>query len=273
MSLNNFEVIDMHAHVYPDKIARKAAAGTDTFYGTTAAHDGTVLQFVSAMKEAGIDRAVIHSVATTYKQVESVNRFIAETAAQDPAHLTGLGTLHMDSPDLRKDVEEIVAAGLHGVKLHPDIQGFQVDSKWSEEVYSLMEEFDLPILLHTGDRRYDNSNPDRMRPMVEKYQNVTFIGAHFGGWSMWEEASRLLAGLPNFYVDCSSSFPYVSPEGAEKMIRLYGADHVMFGTDYPMWSPKDVLNTFMKLNLSDAEKRMILSENAKQIFRIGEIQL
>ena len=60
--------------------------------------------------------------------------------------------------------------------------------------------------MHTGDSRYDNSNPNRLLPVMEIYSDLTVIGAHFGGYSIWEEASKKLCSLPNLYVDTCSSF-------------------------------------------------------------------
>jgi predicted TIM-barrel fold metal-dependent hydrolase len=126
------------------------------------------------------------------------------------------------------------------------------------------------MLIHTGDSRYDNSNPNRMMPILEKYPKLTVIGAHFGGWSVWDDASRQLCDFSNLYVDCSSTFPFANQDLSlgEMLIHRYGADRVMFGSDFPMWSPKDELETFMKLRLTDEERRMILSENAKRVYKI-----
>ena len=52
------------------------------------------------------------------------------------------------------------------------------------------------------------------------------------------------------------------------LIRRWGAEKVLFGTDYPMWSQADDLAVFFEMGLTDAENRMILSENAKRVFRI-----
>ena len=264
---NQMEVIDAHCHIYPEKIVTRAVAGTDHFYGTVAACVGTAADLLAEHDEAGVDRAIVQSVATTPKQVASINRFIAETVAESASRLIGLGTLHQDSEDQEADVKHIVELGLHGVKLHPDIQNFKVDEPRAERIYELCAEYDLPLLLHTGDKRYDNSNPDRLLPMIRKYRNVTFIGAHFGGWSIWEDAWKELAGEPNLWVDCSSSFYMISVETAGEIIRHYGADRVLFGTDFPMWKPKTELDTFMKIDLTDDERRAILAENAKRVFR------
>ena len=266
---NGFFVIDSHCHIYPEKIASKAVAGTDKFYDTTAACLGTPADLLTVNAQAGVDHSIVQSVATTPKQVQSINEFIADTVAHANSRLTGRGTLHPNSENLREDVEHLIALGLKGVKLHPDIQNFKVDDYRCLKIYELCEEFGLPILMHTGDKRYDNSNPNRLLPILEIYDHLTIIGAHFGGWSIWEEASHVLCDIPNLYVDCSSSMPWISDEKTVEIIRRYGADRVLFGTDYPMWSPVKELDRFMTLPLSNDEKRMILSENVKKVYELN----
>ena len=265
---NGFQIIDTHCHIYPEKIAAKAVAGTDTFYGTVAKGDGTAGSLLKINKDCGIDHSIVQSVATTPKQVNSINNFIAETVASASGRLTGLGTLHPDSEDQRADVRHLIDIGLKGVKLHPDIQRFKIDDYRCLKIYELCEEFGLPILMHTGDKRYDFSNTNRLIPILETYTNLTIIGAHMGGWSLWDEASLELAGIPNLYVDCSSTMYWVPLDKTAEIIRRYGADKVMFGTDYPMWHPKDEVEMFFELGLSDDEMRLILSENAKKLYNL-----
>ena len=265
---NKFFVIDAHCHIYPDKIAKKAAGATDEFYHVHGFGDGTVGMLKEEGEKAGIDQFIVQSVATTPKQVSSINNFIAETAKNSNGKLFGLGTLHPESEDLERDVEEIISLGLHGVKLHPDIQGFKIDDWRCLKIYELCEKAKLPILMHTGDSRYDNSNPNRLLPVLEIYSDLTIIGAHFGGWSIWEEASQRLSGHKNLYVDCSSTFAWLQNEQVKPIIERYGTDRVLFGTDYPMWSPQVELDRFMELGLSDEEKTQILSQNARKVFGI-----
>ncbi len=62
----------------------------------------------------------------------------------------------------------------------------------------------------------------------------------------------------------------MTPEHAAELIRRIGADRVMWGTDYPMWSAKDELERFAKVPLTDEERGLILSGNALRL--IGEIK-
>ena len=261
------KIIDAHCHIYPDKIAEKAAAATGRFYDIEMDLDGKVSTLLREGAAAGIDHFIVQSVATTPAQVGSINRFIAGEVAASGGIMTGLGTLHPESDDIEKDVEELLALGLRGVKLHPDIQGFKLDDYRCLKIYELCEGR-LPLLLHTGDHRYDFSNPNRLKPILDTYTDLVVIGAHFGGWSMWERAAQQLRGYKNLYVDCSSSLYAISPETGRRLVRSYGADRVLFGTDYPMWSPSDELDRFYAMGLSAEENEKILCSNAAALFSI-----
>ena len=263
---NGFHIIDSHCHIYPEKIAERAIAGTDSFYGVVSTEHGTGRELIEKSEQYGIDRFVVQSVATTAKQVKSINEFIAGEVERSCGRFIGLGTLYPDSPDLQSDYMHLKELGLHGVKLHPDIQDFRLDDPRCHKIYELCEADDTPILIHTGDSRYDNSNPNRLCPILEHYRGLRIIGAHLGGYSIWDEATEKLVGYDNLYVDCSSSFAFISMEKAREIILAYGADRVLFGTDYPMWPPSRELDTLFSMGFSDEDMEKILSLNSMRVF-------
>ena len=266
--MKKYRIIDAHCHIYPDKIAEKAAAGTGTFYDIPPSMDGKIDTLLEHGERAGIERFIVQSVATTPKQVSSINKFIAEAVANGNGKFIGLGTIHPDSDDIGADIDEIFELGLKGIKVHPDIQRFAIDDPRMDIVYERCQGR-IPILVHTGDYRYDFSNPNRVIPVLEKYPDLTFIGAHFGGWSIWEEATERLSGYKNFLVDCSSSLYAMTPEKARELIFAYGVDRVLFGTDYPLWTPEEEIERFMRIELSDEERQDILYNNAIKTFLKG----
>lgn len=264
--IGNFEVIDAHCHIYPEKIAARACEGTDRFYGTHAACNGTTAGLKEILADGRIDRFLIHSVATTPKQVRSINTFISEEVSAHPDIFFGFGTMHPDSEDPAGDFEHLLEMGLKGVKLHPDIQAFKLDDYRCLKIFELCERAGVPALIHTGDYRYDFSNPNRLLPILDIYENLTVIGAHLAGWSLWEEAFETLSHKKNLYVDCSSTFPFYPKEKARELICRWGFDRVLFGSDYPMWNPITELETFLSLDLGEEANRKILGENAKKMF-------
>lgn len=265
---NKFTVIDSHCHIYPEKIAKPAVESTGRFYDMTALGDGTVKSLLDLGAKTGIDRFVVQSVATTPHQVKSINEFIANEVSLYPDKLIGLGTLHPESDDLKGDLNHIIELGLHGVKLHPDIQKFAIDNPLCLKIYNLCENANMLILMHTGDYRYDYSNPNRLLPILNQFENLTIIGAHLGGWSVWDEACEKLSSYKNFYVDSSSSLYELPPDRATEIIRCYGVDKVLFGSDYPVFSPDIELERFMALDLTDEERKKILSENTIKMYNL-----
>ncbi len=265
-------IVDCHCHIYPEKVAAKAVAGIGAFYDIEMHGDGTKATLQREAAAAGITHSMIFSVATKPAQVKSINEFIAAEVSQSGGTMTGLGTMHPLSEDMAGDIRHLLELGLRGVKLHPDVQGFRIDDERCQTIYALCEEAGIPVLLHTGDRRYDMSNPNRLRPMVEKFPNLIFIGAHLGGYSVWDEAVEQLVGFDNLFFDCSSTFAFMPAERAAALIRKLGADHVIFGTDYPMWVPKTEVDTFFSLGLSEEENERILWKNAKKLFRLESVE-
>ncbi len=265
----NFPIIDCHCHIYPDKIADKAVESIRSFYDIDMGYDGRYSTLIENGSKNGVKHFIIFSVATTPKQVQSINSFIADAVNKGGGLMTGLGSLHPDSDDIEEDYRHIKEIGLKGVKLHPDFQKISIDDKRCERIYELCRG-EMPVLLHTGDCRYDFSNPDRLTPILEKYPDLTVIGAHFGGWSVWDEAVSKLSNYPNFYVDCSSSLYGMSAEKAKRIVRTYGADKVLFGTDFPMWPYEGELERFFEMNLTDEETEKILFKNAVRLFGIDQ---
>ncbi|MBO7449929.1 MAG: amidohydrolase [Clostridiales bacterium] len=266
-----YKIFDAHCHIYPEMIAPKAVEGIDHFYGDLPfdPYSGTTATLLKVGRKAGISHYVVHSVATTPHQISSINHFIASEVAKSNGEFTGLGTLHPDSEQPDKDLHELLSMGLRGVKLHPDFQRFEADSPKAMRIYELCSEAGIPVLVHTGDSRFDYSNPNRVINVLNSFPKLKFIGAHFGGWSVWDEALRVLSDHENFYVDTSSTFYAVGSEKGKELIKSWGPERVMFGTDYPMWKPQIDIDCLLEMGLKETEYRRIFWDNAESVFGLG----
>ena len=262
------KIWDAHCHIYPDGIAPRAVHAIDKFYEGIPVEpcDGTVDTLVRVGRKQGISKFVVHSVATSPSQVRRINEFLRDSMRDAGGAFLGMGTLFPDSPETEKDFAGLRELGLLGVKIHPDIQHFEADSPWAMRVYEMCEDADLPICVHTGDYRYDYSNPQRVANVLRTFPKLKFIGAHFGGWSMWEEAVRTLADFPQLIVDTSSSFFWLTPERAKEIIRIYGSERIMFGSDYPMWSRRPELVYLRSLGLGQDEYENICWRTCARVF-------
>lgn len=216
-------IIDSHAHIYPDKLARKAARSIGDFYDIDMDLDGTVDMLLKVGDEAGVDKFLVHSVATTPHQVRSINSFIAKSVSEHPDRFIGFATLHPGCGDeIPEIVDEAIELGLSGIKLHPDFQEFDIDAPEAMRMYEVLEGR-LPILFHTGDYRTQYSKPTKIIKVLEKFPKLDIIAAHFGAWSEWGYGSKELSEA-GVYVDSSSSFYAMSPERIMEMIHIFGTD-------------------------------------------------
>ncbi len=256
------KIIDFHVHIFPEKIAAKAVAATGGYYGIAMDHAGTIPDLLESGAAIGCARYLVHSTATRPDQVVSVNDFICRSAAEHPEFIP-FGTLHPKMENLAAEVDRMIAMGMRGVKMHPDFQEFKVDDEDVLYMYEVLEGR-LPVLLHMGDINTDKTTPERLLRVVERFSKLTVIGAHFGGYSVWDRAEKVLAGT-GIYVDTSSSLPFFSPERGTELVHAFGADHCLFGTDYPMWDHAEELARFMQLDLTETEREMILHENAERL--------
>ncbi len=257
-------IIDAHAHIFPEKIAAKATVGIGEFYDIEMDSDGTLDKLLEVSDKAGVTKCIVHSVATVPHQVESINNFISESVAKYPDRLIGFAALHPDYEDIEGEIARVKSLGLRGIKLHPDFQHFQIDDPHAFPIYEAAQREGLPVLFHVGDIRYDYSGPERLRRVVDLFPQMKVIGAHFAGWSQWEESYKLF-GDGRIYVDLSSSLYAITPESAANLIRRFGADKVLFGSDFPMWTADEELERFNKIPLTDEERELILHKNAEKL--------
>ena len=263
------EILDAHAHIYPDKIAEKASQAVGDFYGIPMEYKGTVDGLLEEGKKAGISRFLVHSVATTPYQVHSINTFI-KSMLDAHKEFIGFITLHQDltEEEIIDEIDFAIKNGFKGIKLHPDFQKFYIDDPTLDKIYKNASG-KLPILFHMGDKRYDYSSQERLVRVANKFKDLKCIAAHFGGYSTWgnfREYEKLKYN--NVYFDTSSSLYFLEPYKAIQLIRTFGVDKFFFGTDYPMWDAKEELERFFALGLSDEENKLILSENIKKLLNL-----
>ena len=254
-------IIDVHTHIYPDKIAAKAVEGVGSFYNLHMSGEGTLRGLLDIQGSSGITHNIIHSVALKPDQVMSINDFIAEQSRSYPT-LIGFATMHQDFPDMAAEVERCIELGLKGFKLHPDSQGVNLDDPRLMHLYELIEGR-LPIIFHTGDYRYDFSHPRRLRRVLHEFPDLVVNAAHFGGWSIPDLALDYLQ-TEKCFLDVSSSMMYLGQRRSRELIETYGFDRILFGADYPMWNPADELENFQSLGFSELVSEKILWHNAER---------
>ena len=125
----------------------------------------------------------------------------------------------------------------------------------------------VPVMLHMGDLRYDYSHPVKLRKILDMFPGLTVIAAHFGGYSMYDEALELLKDT-DCVMDVSSSLMFMGEGKAEYYVNHYGAERLAFGTDYPMWDPVVETQRFFDLKLTESQFEQIGHKTAERVLKL-----
>jgi len=104
---------------------------------------------------------------------------------------------------------------------------------------------------------------------MERFPDLVCIGAHFGGYSEWDDAEDYPKSK-NLYFDTSSSLDVLEPSHALALISHFGVEQFMFGTDYPMWTPSEEIEKVLKLGLSEEDNEKVFSKNFERLFGISD---
>ncbi|MDR0308367.1 MAG: amidohydrolase family protein [Coriobacteriales bacterium] len=252
--------VDIHVHVYPQKVAERAVQSVGDFYGVKMTRRGLVDDYLNLREPSGIKTSAILSVANKPELVTSINDFIAEISANDPS-MIGFAAMHQDFNDMEAEVERCIALGLKGFKIHPDSQAVNIDDPRLMHFYGLIEGR-LPLTVHAGDYRYDYSHPRRIREVLHAFPNLRLNTAHFGGWSIFDLSVEYLENERN-YMDTSSSMIWLGLRRTKELIEHYGADRVMFGTDFPMFDPAEELRLLRACGLSQRDLEQVCCRSAE----------
>lgn len=169
---------------------------------------------------------------------------------------------HQDYPNPEAEIERAIGLGLRGMKLHPDTQKVNMDDDRLMRIYELIEGR-MPLVMHCGDYRTDFSHPRRMKRILHEFPNLVVDAAHFGGWSVFDLAVEYLEN-ENCFLDMSSSQKFLGRRRTRELCEIYGADRILFGSDFPMWDPSKEFEMFESLDFPKADFEKMTWHNAER---------
>ena len=284
-------IVDIHTHAFPDKIAARTVDKLQGQSHTRPFTDGTVGALRESMARAGVDYSVVLPVATSAHQVPHVNdSSIAMNERWMETGVLSFGCMHPDFDGWKAELARLSEAGVKGVKLHPVYQGVVFDDPRFLRILDRCAELGLVVLTHAGlDVGFpgapDYVSPAQIASAVRQTDGVTLICAHMGGWRQWDDVERLLPET-GVYIDTSFALGsmtsngdgyYPTPESLKlldseqffRIIRAFGAERVLFGTDSPWGEQKNGLDKIRAFPFTEAEFSAILGYNAKALLNLS----
>jgi predicted TIM-barrel fold metal-dependent hydrolase len=264
---NTYRAIDFHTHAFPDELAARAIRSLEeeSGGGYRAHGGGTIGNLLRSMDRAGIERAVIASIATRPGQAENI---ISWSARIQGPRIIPFASIHPAGSDFPGLIGRIREAGLKGVKLQPFYQDFTIDDPAVFPLYESIAESGLVLLFYAGfDLAFPDdlcSRPARILKVHRAFPKLKIVAAHLGGYRAWEEVSDTLAGRP-VYLETSFSIREAEPAILRDILKKHSPDFFLFGTDYPWLDQGEELEGWKKLKIPDGFKRKILAENAERL--------
>jgi uncharacterized protein len=257
--------IDFHVHVFPDEIAPKAMEALTGVYPGAPLGDGTVAGTLAFMDKAGVDVCVPQPVATRPSQVQGTNDWVASIRSD---RVIPFGAMHLEYPDPRDEVDRLLDMGFRGIKLQPGWQAFYPDEERVFPVYEAAEGR-LAVLFHAGHelqtRLLPQGEPGRIAKVHRRFPGLTIIAAHMGGFRVWDESEKALAG-ENVYLDMSFCPEDEMPDPElTRLIKLHGPDKVLFASDFPMKDPGGDAERLSGMELTNEEKEDIAWRTAARL--------
>ncbi len=235
----------------------------------------------------------------------TINDFIAEICGKYPDRFVGLGTIPFQAPDLAiAELERLhKSLGFRGIEIMTHVAGQELSDPKFRPVFARAEELGILIFMHpdgfTEARRFRDhyfanviGNPLDTTVAVHHlifggvlrdHPNLKIVLAHGGGYlpaysgridhaaSARPDTCVHLHEMPTTYLKrlYFDALVYTTHQ-LEYLVREYGADHVLMGTDYPadMGEVDPIGHIEGAKGLIDAERAAILGRNAARLLNI-----
>lgn len=279
-------VIDAHTHIFPPEVIsdrERFFEGEPNFqllYGSPKSRMAGVRDLIDSMDENKIDCSVVFGFPwNSEKHTIRHNEYVLESAARYPHRLIPLACLDLFSENCISQARDMLqrgAAGFGELAIYSAAGqlGFALEN--FEKLGGLCRERNCALLVHANEplgHMYPGKAPFGLEfyySMARSAAGVGFIMAHWGGGILFYELLKKEAPetLSNVYYDTAAS-PYLYKSGIyPAALGIVGENRIIFGSDYPLLSPKRYFDEMKASGLTESQIRAISGDNAARLFRL-----
>ncbi len=145
----------------------------------------------------------------------------------------------------------------HAIKFHPDIGEVNIDD---ERVVAFVRRIDLPVFVHTNENK-EYSKLNRISNLAKKV-NVPVIAVHSGS------VTKTFFNLDDYQFPDNVYFEISGIQYSlilKKLYQRFGAERIIFGSDYPFGDPRVSLAMIETLGLNKKEHTQVTGRNMEEI--------
>ena len=243
----DYPIIDVHQHNGPWPFAGKW---------------GDISLNLRLMERRGISTAVLSSGQAIVDDMVAGNAHLAaEIAGYD--NLYGYVTVNPRYLDLSTQQIGQYASNPQfvGFKIHTSYSATSIGEPRMADLFAVLEPYERPLLIHT----WGTSEVRALGALAHRHPLLPIVIAHAAGEG-WRDAIAEAQRAPNLYLDfCASN---VERGRIERAVQALGPERVLFGTDATLFDPLYMLSCFDEADLSDDDRRLVMSGNATRLFNI-----
>ena len=265
-------IIDAHAHI--------RLGDDDGIDGVTPPHPlGTeVLRKVDQSAGVRISALIVIARKGQPDKTRAQNDAVMAAAAASGGRFYPVVSVHpADGQAALVELERVAKLGAKEVKLHPNTQNFDVADAEVGAVVEKCGALGLAVLFDSY-KPWDASEMGKLLLVAVQHPQTKLVLAHMGFTHFREavafELVRRLHMADNVWFDISAiANTYAgSPVQAELVwtIRKVGTDRVLFGTDWPVYTPSETISAVRQLGLTKAEEKLIFHDNAARLFGLKD---
>ena len=279
------KTLDFHTHVFPPPFRENRSRffsnepGFKALYESSRSRLITAQELLKNMDEQGIDRSVVFGFPWTDPELfRAHNDYIIESVGRYPERITGFCCFSPLSPQGLQEARRCLDSGLAGVgELALYGSGFSPEAREGlEGIMALCAEREAPVLVHTNEpvgHIYPGKTPMGLAEiygLIRRYPQNRIVLAHWGGGLFFYGLMKkeVDEAFQNVWFDTAAS-PYLyRPAVYRAAVDIVGPEKILFGSDYPLLSPRRYFEEMESAGLSEETVRKIRGENAARLLKL-----
>lgn len=276
-------IIDFHSHNFPDALAPKALEVMcgklkEMDSSLEPFGDGTVYTQLRDMDLACVDKCVNCPIATRPTQFDTILRRAIEMRAggatkEAASRIFQLGSMHPADRACVDHARILKNCGIPGIAIHPNYQGVRLSDPRLAPFFAAVRDAGLFVICHSGfDPGFvdepDVADPAAIAQLLTAVPGLKFVAAHLGGeCGSPAHATDLLLPFETCWIDTAVMDFREDAEEAQRIVREWPADRMVFGTDY-FWREQAHLIAWVKrLRPDPADQEKIFHLNAERLLK------
>ena len=269
-------VIDFHAHVFPDNLAKRAVGILASTGNVKPNTDGTVNGLLDSMSKSNVDMAVSVPVLTKPTQFDSVLDFalnIKQSIYDVDRRIVPFCGIHPNCDDIEGKIKKIYDLGFKGIKIHPEYQDTFIDDEKYIKILKQAKSYGLITLTHAGadsaflGREY-RCTPKRVKKVLDAIGGYDkFVLAHYGGHKLYNDVCDYLAD-ENVYLDTALILRLIDEQTFKMVLDKVGSDKILFATDSPWSSATNDIKILKSFGLDKEVEDKIFYKNALKLLNL-----